>query len=387
MRLLTQILFLLVATSIVFGLHYYMYVRFVRDAGLSPGWDLGLTGLLVVMAIALPMSLAISRFVDGAGSRAMAWVAFSWMGAMAFAVSVLVISEVLRIPLVFSGMDPERRRTLGRMISIVGGGTALTMSGLAVRQALKALHVQKVSVTLKRLPPLLDGLKLVQVTDIHVGSTIRKDFVQKMVDGINALDPDVVCITGDLMDGSVEMLKEEMTPLAQIKSKHGVYFVTGNHEYYSGADDWIAHLTTLGIRVLRNERVSIGDDEASFDLAGVDDWTAHQFGNGHGADMKKALEGRDDSREVVLMAHQPKAAKEAAERGVGLQISGHTHAGQFWPWTYAVRLDSPYVRGLYEVGQTQVYVSPGTGYWGPPMRLGTQAEITEITLRSSMRLA
>ncbi len=146
-------------------------------------------------------------------------------------------------------------------------------------------------------------------------------------------------------------------------------------------------MRSLGITVLRNERVIVGSEEASFDLAGIDDWSAHQFGGDHGADLGRALAGRDPSRELVLMAHQPKAAKEAHVAGVGLQLSGHTHAGQLWPWTHFVRLDTRWTHGLYQLGEMTLYVSPGTGYWGPPMRIGTRAEITRVTLRSSMSVA
>jgi hypothetical protein len=167
-----------------------------------------------------------------------------------------------------------------------------------------------------------------------------------------------------------------------LRAKHGVFFVTGNHEYYSGAEEWCTELTRLGIRVLRNERVSIGDATDSFDLAGVDDHSAKRFGGGHGEDLPKALLGRDPARELVLLAHQPKTIILAQDHGVGLQLSGHTHGGQIWPWTYLVRLQQPVVAGLARFGKSFVYVSRGTGYWGPPMRLGAPSEITELTLRA-----
>jgi predicted MPP superfamily phosphohydrolase len=170
-----------------------------------------------------------------------------------------------------------------------------------------------------------------------------------------------------------------VAPLGTLAAKHGVFFVTGNHEYYAGADEWIAHLPTLGVRVLRNERVSVGGGADSFDLAGVDDYNAHGF-PGHGPDLQRAVSGRDPSRELVLLAHQPREVHRAAEHGVGLQLSGHTHGGQIWPWNFAVKLQQPYVAGLVRHKTTQLYVSRGTGYWGPPMRLGAPAEITQLVL-------
>jgi predicted MPP superfamily phosphohydrolase len=192
----------------------------------------------------------------------------------------------------------------------------------------------------------------------------------------------VVVVTGDLVDGSVDRLRHAVAPLVELKARHGCFFVTGNHEYYSGAVAWCRHLTTLGLRVLRNERVEIGRDGCVFDLAGIDDYSAHGFGHGHGADLARAVEGRDRSRALVLLAHQPRAVAEAQRHGVDLQLSGHTHGGQIWPFHLLVRLQQPVVSGLVKLGQTFLYVSNGTGYWGPPMRLGAPAEVTEIVLRS-----
>jgi predicted MPP superfamily phosphohydrolase len=207
------------------------------------------------------------------------------------------------------------------------------------------------------------------------------------VEQANALKPDVVAITGDLMDGSVRELGGIMEGLGRLRARYGVHFVTGNHEYYSGVEDWLAFLPKLGIRVLRNERVSIGDAGASLDLAGVDDWHAGRFGNGHGYDLAKAVKGRDPDRALVLLAHQPLGVEGGVRAGMGLQLSGHTHGGQIFPFNFAVRAAFRYVKGLYEVdggqvagGAAHIYVSKGTGYWGPPMRLGVPPEIGKITL-------
>jgi hypothetical protein len=191
----------------------------------------------------------------------------------------------------------------------------------------------------------------------------------------------MIVITGDLVDGSVEELAQHVAPLADLRSQYGTYFVTGNHEYYSGVDQWCAYLTNIGVHVLRNERVSItNSSDESFDLAGVDDWSSRRF---PAEDLDTALAGRDPDKTLILLAHQPAAAHVAAAQGVDLQLSGHTHGGQIWPFNYLVPLQQPYTQGLYRHGntQTQVYVSAGTGFWGPPMRLGTSAEITLITLR------
>jgi len=236
-------------------------------------------------------------------------------------------------------------------------------------------------VKLQRLPPQLSGLTLVQLSDVHVGPTIGKSFIKTIVGRCNEERPDAVVITGDLVDGSVAQLREHVAPLANLKSRYGTFFVTGNHEYYSGAEAWEAELRRLGIRVLRNERVVLGDVGASIDLAGVDDHTAGRMLPHHGPDASKIITGRDVERELVLLAHQPKEIELAQQMGAGLQLSGHTHGGQLWPFTGLVRLAQPYISGLYEHDeQTQIYVSRGTGYWGPPMRLMAPAEITKIVL-------
>jgi predicted MPP superfamily phosphohydrolase len=231
------------------------------------------------------------------------------------------------------------------------------------------------------LPPAHEGLAIVQLTDLHVGPTIGRAFIEDVVRRTNELSPDIVAITGDLVDGSVDQLRDAVAPLGALRARHGVFFVTGNHEYFSGAGAWLRELTRIGIRVLQNERITIGEGADAFDLAGVDDRSAARYGGLAPADaLARALGGRDPKRELVLLAHQPRSLFDAASFDVGLQLSGHTHAGQIWPFTYLVRLQQPFVAGLHRRGRAQIYVSSGTGYWGPPMRLGTTAEITHVTL-------
>jgi hypothetical protein len=278
-------------------------------------------------------------------------------------------------------IDLARRTLVARSVAGVVTAAAGTLTAVALRSALGPVAVKRVPVTLARWPEAMNEFKLVQLTDIHVGPTIGRAFIETIVAHTNALNPDLIAITGDLVDGTVDELRDSVAPLAQLRARHGVYFVTGNHEYFSGAAPWIAELTRLGIRCLRNERVSIGDAAASFDLAGVDDRSGARFGEpGHGEDLDRALGALDPEREVVLLAHQPKSVFAAARFGIGLQISGHTHGGQIWPFSYLVRLQQPFIAGLHRHEGAQVYVSRGTGYWGPPMRLGAPAEITQLVL-------
>jgi len=204
--------------------------------------------------------------------------------------------------------------------------------------------------------------------------------VEKMVRATNSLHADLVAITGDLVDGSVANLQRHTEPLGELETNHGTYFVTGNHEYYSGADEWVDEMRRLGIPTLRNGSIRLQKGDSSFLLAGVTDYSAEQFGDA--PDLGHALRDRKPGEEVVLLAHQPREIREAQKHDVGLQLSGHTHGGQFWPWNWVVHLVQPVVAGLARFGRTQIYVNTGTGYWGPPMRLGTESEISLIVLRS-----
>jgi predicted MPP superfamily phosphohydrolase len=257
----------------------------------------------------------------------------------------------------------------------------LALAGVALRGGLRLPDVRRVEITLERWPEALDGFRIVQISDIHIGPLLGRDFAERLTRRVNSLDPDLVAVTGDLVDGSVEALREEVAPFAELRGRHGVFFVTGNHDVYSGGESWVERVKELGLRVLRNERVEIGGADG-FDLAGVDD---HRGDWVHGSteDVDAAVAGRDESRALILLAHDPGTFRRAAAKGVDLQLSGHTHGGQIWPFVYLVRLAVPFVAGLYRVGKSQVYVSRGSGFWGPPMRLLAPAEIGEIVLRSA----
>lgn len=376
-----------IVTALTGGLHAFIWARLIRDTGLPPEWQRGLGIALWTLAALLPVGLLVTMRAPRAVAAPFSWIAFTWMGFMFLLFVSLLPAEAVRLltrlPSLLSGTppDPERRALLGRLLGGLVVSVALTSGLVAIVNALQRVREKRLTVKLKKLPAELSGYRIVQLTDVHVGPTIGLGFVRTLVDKVNALQPDLVVITGDLVDGSVTSLEKHVAPLAELRSKDGVFFVTGNHEYYSGPDEWIAHLQSLGIRVLRNERVTVASNRGGgFDLAGVDDARARDYGRGHGMDVARALSGREESRPCVLLAHQPKAIFDAAKFGACLQLSGHTHAGQIFPFTYLVKLDQPYVTGLHQHGETQIYVSEGTGYWGPPMRLGTWAEITHIEL-------
>ena len=376
------VIFLVVGSLIMGSAHRYLWARLVRDAALPAPWSRIATLALVVMFLLLMSSFVAMRALPRAVGGPIAWVLYTWLGVLFFMVVSLGASDLARFVTVrVQGLatleDPERRQAIAR---IFAGGATLLGLGLSASGAVSALSptaVKRVRVAIDRLTRSASGMRIVQISDVHVGPTIGKAFIRDIVARINTLAADVVVITGDLVDGSVEALAEHVAPLKDLKAKFGVYFVTGNHEYYSGADAWIAHLATLGVRTLRNERVRIGGDDG-FDLAGIDDHSSS--GNGHGSDLPKALAGRDPARACVLLAHQPRGIELADQLGVDLQLSGHTHGRQMFPWNFAVRLQQPYIAGLHKLARAQIYVSRGTGYWGPPMRVGAPAEITEIEL-------
>ncbi|MBS2014094.1 MAG: metallophosphoesterase [Deltaproteobacteria bacterium] len=372
--------FFVIASLIMGSAHYYVWARLVRDAALPAPWARVATLAIAVLFAVLMGGFVVFRALSRTVASPIMWVGYTWMGVLFFLVLSLGLGDLVRAIAMRGGepgdaMDPERRQTVARLF---GGAAALLgigASGVGLASALSPVAVARVKVTIDKLAKARSGYRIVQISDVHVGPTIGRGFIEDVVARINALEPDLVAITGDLVDGSVEELAEHVAPLGKIRAKDGVFFVTGNHEYYSGAEAWLAHLGKLGIRALRNERVRIGGDEG-FDLAGIDDPTSSL------SDLRKALAGRDAARACVLLAHQPRAIGLADELGVDLQLSGHTHGGQMIPWNFLVRLQQPFVAGLHKLARAQIYVSRGTGYWGPPMRVGAPAEITEIELVS-----
>jgi len=279
------------------------------------------------------------------------------------------------------GFDPDRRLLLRRAATGAGLAGAGAVCWVGDRSAAGELLRPEVEVKLERLPRALSGLRIAQLTDMHVGPLLGESYVRRVVTETLRTKPDLIVITGDLVDGTVDRLRRSIDPLFGLRARYGVYFVTGNHEYYSGAKDWLEYLSARGIRVLHNERVSIGERGASFDLIGIPDHSTRGFGAPHAPDFARACAGRDPERESILLAHQPRQIHSTREHDLGLQISGHTHGGQLWPFGALVMLAQPYLNGLHtHAGRTQIYVSRGVGTWGPPMRVGNPAEIPQIIL-------
>jgi predicted MPP superfamily phosphohydrolase len=380
MPLTRLLIFLVIVSTVLFLVHYYVWRKVIHAAALPQPWNQGLTIALFTLAALIPLMFLTLRNAPNWFAVPLTWVTYVWMGFLFYLFVFSLVGDLLRLSGWATGLtpkDPERRGFLLRALAGGIASAALLVGTGGILHAARGPRVKRVRVPLSKLAPEGEGYVIAQLTDVHIGPTLGRDFLETVVRDTNALNPDLIVITGDLVDGSVEQLREKVAPLAGLRARDGVFFITGNHEYYSGADEWIAHLATMGVRTLRNERVDV---RGLFSLAGVVDRSARGMAPGHGQDVARAAAGHDASKPLILLAHQPKAIEEAVAAGVDLQLSGHVHGGQIMPFNWLAKLEQPYLSGLYKKDATWIYVSPGTGYWGPPMRVGTTSEITRIEL-------
>ncbi|WP_409059279.1 metallophosphoesterase [Streptomyces sp. SYP-A7185] len=273
-------------------------------------------------------------------------------------------------------VGPSRRLFVSRVVGGTAAAVAVGTVAHGTYGVLRGPRVKRVTVPLAKLPRAAHGFRIAVVSDVHLGPILGRGFTQRVVDTINGTQPDLIAVVGDLVDGSVADLGPAAAPLAQLRARHGAYFVTGNHEYFSGAEQWVDHVRELGLRPLENARTEL----PGFDLAGVDDVAGES--EGHGPDFAKALGDRDRSRASVLLAHQPVVIHDAVKHGVDLQLSGHTHGGQLWPGNFIADLANPTLAGLERYGDTQLYVTRGAGAWGPPVRVGAPSDVTVVELAS-----
>lgn len=271
---------------------------------------------------------------------------------------------------------PPRRLFLARAVAAGASLAATAAVGYGTYTTLRGPVVKRVTIPLAKLPRTAHGFRIAVVSDIHLGPVLGRAHTRRVVETINRTHPDLVAVVGDLVDGNVTDLAPAAEPLRELHARHGAFFVTGNHEYYSGADQWVDHVRELGIHPLENARTEL----PGFDLAGIND-VAGQTERA-GPDYDQALGDRDPARAVVLMAHQPVTIHDTVRYGVDLQLSGHTHGGQMWPFTYIADATNPTVAGLERYGDTQLYVSSGAGTWGPPVRLGAPPDVTVVELAS-----
>ncbi|SDG15383.1 metallophosphoesterase [Pseudonocardia oroxyli] len=357
--------------------HLYLYKRVVHDVvGSRRARIVG--GVLLGALFALVAAVFLTRRVLPIEyATALNYTAYLWFAVLLYLGLALLVGELVR-PAV--RVSPERRRFLSGSIAAVAGVAAV---GTVTYGAIEARRprVERRDVLLDRLDPAFDGFTVAAVSDIHLEPLVDAEDLRGFVATLNAAGPDVVAVVGDLVDGQASEIGGYAEPLRDLVAD--TYFVTGNHEYYSGVTGWVDLLPTLGVRVLRNERVTLRRGDAVLHLAGCDDRVAAASGvPGHGFDLDRALAGRDPAEPVVLLAHQPVMVDQAARAGVDLQISGHTHGGQLTPLTHVALVDQPVLAGLTRVGPTWLYVTRGLGFWGPPVRVGSPPEITLLTLRA-----
>ena len=370
-------------------LNAYLGWRLAPDLAAYPVGQLLLVLVLLTCALAMPLSLVARRVARPSWDDALNWVGLICMGLFStLLVLTLARDAALGLLTLVNWLEPDAVR-LARWRSLSAQAVPL-LAGLVTLlgffNARRTAAVVRIDVPIKGLPAAWHGFSVAQISDVHVGPTIGQRYVRRIVDKVNTLQADIVAITGDLVDGRVHELDAQVAPLADLRSRHGTFFVTGNHEYYSGANAWIDELRRLGLTVLLNQHVVIippvdaSPADAPLVLAGVTDFGAGGFDAAHRSDPVAALHGAPEAAVRVLLAHQPRSAAAAALAGFDLQLSGHTHGGQFYPWNLFVRFQQPFTAGLRKWDNLWVYTSRGTGYWGPPKRFGAPSEITYLRL-------
>lgn len=403
-------IFAVLISTIIYG---FFGIRIIQPAGLKQKWKITAWSALFICFASVPLAMtARFRFPDHPLSIPLSWFAYLTFGFFTLIFSILVFRDVFFLVWVISRWsmkkfisavryspwcrllqpgpfkarqagppeDASRRLFLlnSSNAALLGFTGAMTAYGFASARQIPA--VRNVEISIAGLPPEFEGFRILQITDLHVGMTIRRGYVAAVVERANAQHPDLIVFTGDLADGHVNDLFGEAEPLSNLKAPFGRFFVTGNHEYYGGVKGWLAGAEKMGFIPLVNEHRIIRIKESAMVLSGVTDYTAGHIFPAHASSPEKALRGAPENLPRIMLAHQPKSILNAHKENIDLMLCGHTHGGQYIPWNYMVALDQPYVKGLHRHRKTQVYVSCGTGYWGPPMRIGAPSEISVIRL-------
>jgi predicted MPP superfamily phosphohydrolase len=405
------VIFLAIVLIVVFGIHFYLWWRLFRSTT-RPGGRGRRIGIWVIVAadVILVSTLVLTRL--DARLDWLAAIGYTWLAVMFYLLVTLAVLEIpaaiakrfaapkahtipdegaLRpgaiaeavrpdSPVEAASEDPRitRRLLISRATAITAGVVAVGTTGYGMTQALGGPRLKRKQIMLAKLPRSMDGYRIALVSDIHLGPLAGRAHTTRIVEAINGMDADIVAVVGDLVDGTVEQLGAAAQPLANLRHKHGAYFVTGNHEYFSGFEPWLAEVADLGMKPLRNERIEL---PGGLDLAGVNDVTGESYDDG--PDFAKALGDRDLAKPVILLAHQPIQVERASGYKVDLQLSGHTHGGQLMPFNFVVGLQQPVVSGYDVINGTQIYVTNGAGFWGPPVRVGAPPDVTLIELRSA----
>ncbi|WP_232851396.1 metallophosphoesterase [Nocardia acididurans] len=373
MKYIPRIILMLAIPALLFALPWWTLVGATSSgAAFWAG-----TAVFVLGYLALPASMFLGH--GPAQSDAASIVGDTLLGVMWVVFTWSVIGNIAGLGLLAAGVDdPARSRIVAAGVLAVSA----VLVAYGIFEARRIPRVRELEVPIRGLGAALDGLRMVVITDTHYAALDRLRWSERVVDVVNALNPDIACHAGDLADGSVAKRHAQVDPLGKVEAPLGRFYITGNHEYFGDAQGWVDHMASLGWQPMlnRHETVTRGGDKLI--MAGINDPTGTSL-PGHGPDLKAALTGADPGAPVVLLAHQPRQVADASAAGVALQISGHTHGGQIWPFHYLVRLEQPVVAGLSRHGDTQLYTSRGTGFWGPQLRVFAPSEITVLTLRTA----
>lgn len=363
-RILGFLIFLTLATSIYFGMHYYVYHQIVRDLELSPY----VVTALQICFLAGTFSYFLGEFISRRfhHDRAL-YLASIWMGVISIAFTVFLAKHLLTILL--PAFAPH--------LTIVAIGLTIVFSAWSVIKVQDIPRLKAIDITLPNLPDTLDGLTIIQLSDLHLDGLKSVQWLKQIVTEVNSHNPDVIVITGDLIEAKFERLSAFVPVLQKLRAKHGIFAISGNHDFYVGIQDYLYLLNATDITSLDNRMVTVADH---LQIAGISDETGRQMGHFQ-PDLDAALNEIDPTQPTIFLAHQPLHFEEAAQSGVDLQLSGHTHAGQLPPLDLLVYLRFKYHYGLKQLGTSYIYTTSGTGTWGPPMRLTSQSEIVKITLR------
>jgi uncharacterized protein len=388
-----MIIFFLVAMGILSLGYSYMGARLILPAELPSPWNWIAWVVIVIFLLIPPISIYLQmKRIDNTWTHILMWVGYISMGFFSFVFTIVVIRDLVWLLFFTTGkvigaptsvetiVDPDRRLFLMRAMSTGVVALAAAMTGIGFFEARKCPGIIEVDVPLPQLPPEFEGFRIVQISDIHAGLTVGRSFIETVAGQVIALKPDMIAFTGDVADGSVAHLQNIVTPLGDMTAPYGKFFVTGNHEYYSGVEQWLGEATRLGFTPLLNEHRVIEKQGKRMLLAGVTDVSGGHYSAEHRSSPGQAVIGAPACDVKVLLAHQPRSLYEAVKFGFDLQLSGHTHGGQFFPWNLAASLGQPFISGLHKFENTMIYVSKGTGYWGPPVRLGSRSEITVLRL-------
>lgn len=358
----------------------YVVVRFIYPLP-WPNWLKGFVAivLMVVFQHSLISLLVFGTMFSPEVPR-ISMIVVNWLAGTVLLLAVLQL--LCDIAALAVAAAKRRRVAIPAPMRYAIGAVAMSFAAFAVSQAIRVPALKEVEIKIRNLPPAFDGYRLIQLTDLHISRLFQAPWVEETVALANAQNPDLIVITGDLIDGDLQARQLDVAPLAKLAAKDGVYAIPGNHEYYFGHDDWMRQYETLGMRTISNGHVVLSHGEASLTLAGVNDLAAARFGL-EGPDIAKALSGAPVNAPVILLNHQPRDARLAAEAGIDLQLSGHTHGGMILGMDRLVaRFNNGFVSGLYRLGDTQLYVNNGTALWiGFALRLGVPSELTVITLR------